>query len=56
MKQMKNWLRKQREDWQEFAAMIGLKNNLQQMAVGAALCLGLLMACGLGEWLNSFIK
>lgn len=56
MKQIRLWLQKQREDFQEFAQLIGLKNNLQQMAVGAALCIGLLMACGLGEWLNSLMK
>ena len=53
MKQMKNWLRKQQEDWQEFAELIGLKNSVQQMAVGAALCILLLAACGVGELLNS---
>lgn len=53
MKQMKNWLRKQREDFQEFAELIGLKNSVQQMAVGAALCILLLAACGVGEWLNN---
>lgn len=52
MKQMKNWLRKQREDFQEFAELIGLKNSVQQMAVGAALCVLLIAACGVGEWLN----
>jgi hypothetical protein len=53
MKQMKNWLRKQREDLHEFAELIGLKNSVQQMAVGAALCVLLLAACGVGEWLNN---
>ena len=56
MKQMKNWLRKQREDFQEFAELIGLKNSVQQMAVGAALCIVLLMACGIGEWLYNLTK
>lgn len=51
MKQMKNWLRKQREDFREFAELIGLKNSAEQMAVGAALCVLLLAACGVGEWL-----
>lgn len=52
----KSWSRfiqKQKEDFQEFAELIGLKNSVQQMAVGAALCILLLAACGVGEWLNS---
>lgn len=53
MKQIRLWLRKQKEDFQEFAEIIGLKNSVQQMAVGAALCILLLAACGVGEWLNS---
>lgn len=52
----KSWSRfvqKQKDDWQEFAEIIGLKNSVQQMAVGAALCILLLAACGVGEWFNS---
>lgn len=52
----KSWSRfvqKQKDDWQEFAEIIGLKTSVQQMAVGAALCILLLAACGVGEWLNS---
>ena len=52
----KSWSRfvqKQKDDWQEFAELIGLKNSVQQMAVGAALCILLLAACGVGEWLNN---
>ena len=41
-----------RKEFNELAEIIGLKNSLQQMAVGAALCIILLAACGLGEWLN----
>lgn len=51
MKQIRLWLRKQKEDFQEFAVLIGLKNSAEQMAVGAALCVLLLAACGVGEWL-----
>lgn len=41
-----------KKEFNELAETIGLKNSLQQMAVGAALCIILLAACGLGEWLN----
>ena len=42
-----------KKEFNELAEIIGLKNSLQQMAVGAALCIILLAACGFGEWLNS---
>ena len=51
----KSWSRfiqKQKEEWREFAEIIGLKNSIQQLAVGAALCILLLAACGAGEWLS----
>ena len=51
----KSWYRfvqKQKEEWREFAEIIGLKNSVQQLAVGAALCILLLAACGAGEWLS----
>ena len=41
-----------KKEFNELAEIIGLKNSLQQMAVGAALCILLLAACGFGEWLN----
>ena len=49
---MKNWLRKQLEDFQELCEIIGLKNSAQQLAVGAALGLILLLACGVAEWIS----
>ena len=52
----KSWYRfvqKQKEEWCEFAEIIGLKNRIQQLAVGAALCILLLAACGAGEWLSN---
>ena len=52
----KSWYRfvqKQKEEWREFAEIIGLKNSIQQLAVGAALCILLLAACGAGEWLSN---
>lgn len=53
MKQsVKNWWRRQREDFSELCQIIGLKNSMQQMAIGAALCILLLVACGFAEWLN----
>jgi hypothetical protein len=50
----KSWIHfieKQKADFQEFAEIIGLKNSVQQMAIGAALSILLLTACGVGEWL-----
>ena len=53
MKQsVKNWWRRQREDFNELCQIIGLKNSIQQMAIGAALCILLLVACGVAEWFN----
>ena len=47
------FVQKQKADFQEFAELIGLKNSVQQMAIGAALCILLLAACGVGERLNN---
>lgn len=52
-KSYSRFIQKQKADFQEFAELIGLKNSVQQMAVGAALCILLLAACGVGEWLNN---
>lgn len=54
MKTIKNWLRKQKEDFNEFTYMIGLRTSVQQLAVGAAIGLVVLMlVCGFAEWLES---
>ena len=46
----------QKEDWVEFAYIVGLKNTIQQMVVGAALCLVLLIIIGVGDWLAHLIS
>lgn len=51
-KSFKNWISRQREDFNELYQLIGLKNSMQQMAIGAALCFLLLVACCSGEVLN----
>ena len=54
MKTIKNWLKKQKEDFIEFSYMIGLRTSVQQLAVGAAFGLVvILIVCGLAEWLES---
>ena len=54
MKTIKNWLKNQKEDFIEFSYMIGLRTSLQQLAVGAASGLVVIIAvCGLAEWLES---
>ena len=54
MKTIKNWLKKQKEDFIEFTYMIGLRTSVQQLAVGAAFGLVvILIVCGLAEWLES---
>lgn len=46
-------IREQKTDWQDFCEIIGLKNTMQQLAVGAALGILLLIVCGVGEWVAS---
>lgn len=56
MKTLRNWLKKQREEFRELAQIIGLTNSVQQMAVGAALCILLLVGCAGGEKLAHIIS
>lgn len=54
MKTIKNWLRKQKEDFQEFMVVIGLRTITQQVAVGVTIgLLFLLLACYLAEFFES---
>lgn len=50
------FIQEQKEDWVEFTQIVGLKNTIQQMAVGAALCLILLVIVGVGDWLAHLIS
>lgn len=49
---LRKWWCNQVADFKEFSETLGLKQGLQQMAVGMLLGVGLLLACGLGEWLE----
>ena len=48
-------IREQKTDWREFAEIIGFKNTLQQIAVGAAMTIILLVTLGVGEWISRLI-
>ena len=48
-------IREQKTDWREFAEIIGFKNTLQQIAVGAVMTIILLVTLGVGEWISRLI-
>ena len=48
-------IREQKTDWREFAEIVGFKNTLQQIAVGAAMGIILLAILGIGEWISRLI-
>ena len=48
-------IREQKTDWREFAEIIGLKNTMQQIAVGIAMGIILLVILGVGEWISRLI-
>lgn len=50
------FIQEQKDDWVEFTQIVGLKNTIQQMAVGAALCLILLAIIGVGDWIAHLIS
>lgn len=45
----------QKTDWREFAEIVGLKNSLQQIALGMAMGIILLVVLGVGEWISRLI-
>ena len=45
----------QKTDWREFTEIVGLKNSLQQIAVGMAMGIILLVILGVGEWISRLI-
>lgn len=45
----------QKTDWQEFAEIVGFKNTMQQIAVGAVMTILFLAVLGIGEWISRLI-
>ena len=45
----------QKTDWREFAEIVGFRNTMQQIAVGAAMGIILLAILGIGEWISRLI-
>ena len=45
----------QNTDWREFAEIVGFKNTLQQIAVGAVMAMLFLAVLGIGEWISRLI-
>lgn len=45
----------QKDEWSEFARVIGFKNTAKQLAVGMAMGILLLMVLGVGEWVHDLI-
>ena len=45
----------QKDEWNEFARVIGFKNTAQQLAIGMAMGILLLMVLGVGEWVHDLI-
>ena len=48
-------IREQKTDWREFAEIVGFRNTLQQIAVGAAMTILFLAILGIGEWVSRLI-
>lgn len=48
-------INEQKTDWREFAEIIGFKNTLQQIAVGAVMTILFLAILGIGEWISRLI-
>ena len=48
-------IREQKTEWREFAEIVGFKNSLQQIAVGMAMGIILLVILGVGEWISRLI-
>ena len=48
-------IREQKTDWREFAEIVGFRNTMQQIAVGAAIGIILLVILGVGEWISRLI-
>ena len=48
-------INEQKTDWREFAEIVGFKNSLQQIAVGAVMTILFLAILGIGEWISRLI-
>ena len=48
-------INEQKTDWREFAEIVGFKNTLQQIAVGAVMTILFLAILGIGEWISRLI-
>ena len=48
-------IREQKTDWGDFAEIIGFKNTMQQIAVGAVMTILFLAILGIGEWISRLI-
>ena len=48
-------IREQKTDWREFAEIVGFKNTMQQIAVGAVMAILFLAVLGIGEWISRLI-
>jgi hypothetical protein len=48
-------IREQKTDWSEFAEIVGFRNTMQQIAVGAAMGIILMAILGFGEWISRLI-
>ena len=48
-------IREQKTDWREFAEIVGFRNTMQQIAVGAVMTILFLSVLGIGEWISRLI-
>ena len=48
-------IREQKTDWREFAEIVGFRNTMQQIAVGAVMAILFLAVLGIGEWVSRLI-
>ena len=48
-------IREQKTDWREFAEIVGFRNTMQQIAVGAVMAILFLAVLGIGEWISRLI-
>ena len=48
-------IREQKTDWCDFAEIVGFRNTMQQIAVGAVMAMLFLTILGIGEWISRLI-
>ena len=48
-------INEQKTDWREFAEIVGFRNTMQQIAVGAVMTILFLAVLGIGEWISRLI-